>query len=87
MYSLERCGEDDTSPVELYAFSGQLSSVNYPDYYDNNVDCYWRITIPSGIIELQFSMIYLDYYSDFLAVRNFYHESLNSNWLTYLALV
>ena len=51
---IDRCGATKASAVQLHSFTGQLSSANYPEHYDNNVDCYWKITLPSGIIELQF---------------------------------
>ena len=50
----ERCGGSLSTPVELSAFTGSLSSENYPDNYHNNVDCFWRISVPSTAILLEF---------------------------------
>ena len=44
----------------LLAPSGQLTSPNYPDDYDNNLDCFWNITIPFGIITLNFTDVYTE---------------------------
>ncbi|ELT95307.1 hypothetical protein CAPTEDRAFT_201465, partial [Capitella teleta] len=42
------------SDIKLTAPSGIFQSPNYPDKYDNDLDCYWIITVASGQIELHF---------------------------------
>ena len=65
---LDRCGETPSSRVSVYSFTGQLSSANYPDDYDNNIACHWRITVPSGMIGIYFSHFQTYYGSDYLQV-------------------
>ena len=33
---------------DVDADSGRIQSVNYPNDYRNNEDCFWRITVPIG---------------------------------------
>ena len=52
---LERCGTNMTDPVHLQSYSGTLTSQNYPNSYESNTNCYWKITAPSGFIEFHFT--------------------------------
>ena len=45
---LELCGEIISSS------SGQIKSPNYPENYDNNLNCYWKISGGDGRIQLNF---------------------------------
>ena len=56
------CGGSFTSAT------GSLSSPNYPHNYDNNLNCYWTITVPSGLVELTFSSFRTYSYNDYLLV-------------------
>ncbi|CAH0396981.1 unnamed protein product [Chilo suppressalis] len=48
---------------EMAATTGMLYSKNYPNNYDNNIDCIWRIMVPSNHrIELNF--IDIDLYNE-----------------------
>ena len=65
----ESCGED------FFSLTGQLSSPNYPYPYYNNLDCYWTITVPDGVVRLDFSDVIIESCTyDWLEVRkNFLH--------------
>ena len=54
---------------------GVIQSPNYPNSYPNNIDCVWKITVPSGRkIKLTFSRLDLQYKSlctaDYLELRD-----------------
>jgi len=36
------CGGD------IHGYSGQITSPNYPNNYDNHTNCTWNITVPEG---------------------------------------
>ena len=39
--------------------SGEIKSPNYPNNYDNNLECIWIITVPVGnVVELSFKGSY-----------------------------
>ena len=69
---IEICGDSYT------AATGQLTSPNYPSYYDNNIDCVWRIAVPSGLIGLNFSSFYTYSSSDYLQVRRPLHAFISN---------
>ena len=56
------CGDTFTTPT------GQLNSPNYPNYYINNYQCYWRITVPKGPVQLHFHYFETYHSSDYLRV-------------------
>ncbi|KAF6025881.1 kynB [Bugula neritina] len=44
----------------LHAESGSLASTNYPGLYPNNVCCVWNISVPVGLITLDFVDFHLE---------------------------
>uniref|UniRef100_A0A672HRX5 Zgc:154142 n=1 Tax=Salarias fasciatus TaxID=181472 RepID=A0A672HRX5_SALFA len=48
-------------PLELTGTSGNVSSMHFPGFYDNNAQCQWNIRVPEGkLIHLRFSNFSLE---------------------------
>ena len=55
LYILERCGQTIDTPAPLYSYTGELTSPDYPGFYDSDIDCYWKITVPAVLIIVNFT--------------------------------
>ena len=40
--------------MPFYDYTGELTSPDYPGFYDSDVDCYWKVTVPAALIRLYF---------------------------------
>ena len=63
-----KCGKSLYKPTELYSQTGELSSPGYPNSYDNYINCYWRITVPDGLVLLNFGYFYTESGYDYVRV-------------------
>ena len=52
------------SGVSLTGPAGTFTSPNHPSNYDNNLDCSWTITVPSGSVTLTFDEFEVEGYSN-----------------------
>ena len=66
----EGCGKSLYTPTELYSQTGELSSSGYPNSYDNGINCYWRITVPDGVIVLNFGYFSTESGFDYVRVSS-----------------
>lgn len=68
-------------PSQLYnATTGVVSSSNYPDDYDNGLDCFYHIIVPDGYIV---NLTVLDFYTETLDYLNIYDGSSNNSFLLF----
>ena len=63
-HTTQICGDN------LVAYSGKITSDNYPDPYSVNQQCTWTITVPRGmLIELTLNDVDIEYESECLYDR------------------
>lgn len=48
------CQTTVNDAIEYSGPSGSLTSPNYPSSYSSNQNCYWKISVPSGLIKITF---------------------------------
>lgn len=68
---LDHCGEN-SAVIPFYSYTGWLFSENYPSDYSHNLDCYWNVTMPSGVVALYFSFFDTFNSNDYLKVDILY---------------
>jgi len=68
-------------PSEIYNdTTGIVSSPNYPDNYDNQLDCFFHIIVPDGYVV---NLTVLDFYTETLDYLNIYDGPNNNSFLIY----
>ena len=65
---IEACEASFNSPLELTTPTGELGSPGYPNDYYSNLNCYWRITVPNGLVLLRFRNFETESCCDYLEV-------------------
>lgn len=66
----DECQGSIGTAIEYPSTIRTLASPNYPSDYPRSKDCYWKISVASGLIKLTFVDFKVDTYDDELKVSS-----------------
>ena len=66
--STGECQSSISDAIEYDTNVRSISSPNYPSDYAFNLNCYWVLSVPSGLIEITFEDFYVPDSDDLLLV-------------------
>ena len=64
-----------------------INSPNYPSNYAGNKNCYWKISVPTGLIQITFVDFDVQTYDDELKVSAIIFSSIRKKLGTSLSIV